>query len=92
MYVMGGTINVDGEDLEIHSGQAWYFINSKVLRVSGYSEDADGTVRTFIIWATSSDELSGEQSDPAMQIKTVEIRSHFDRLWLLDMDGEVSLS
>ena len=92
MDVMGGTINVDGEDLEIHSGQAWYFINSKALRVSGYSEDVDGTVRTFIIWAMSSDELPAEQSDPAMQIETVEVRSHFDRLWLLDMDGDVSLS
>lgn len=92
MDVMGGTINVDDEDIEIHSGQAWYFVNSKALRVSGYSEDADGTVRTFIIWATSSDKLPAEQSDPAMQIQTVEIRSHFDRLWLLDMDGEVTLS
>jgi hypothetical protein len=92
MDVMGGTVSLDDEDVEIHSGQAWYFINSKALRVSGYSEADDGAVRTFIIWATSSDALPAEQSDPAMQIQTVEVRSHFDRLWLLDMDGEVLLS
>lgn len=91
MDVMGGTVNVGNEDIQIHSGQAWYFINSKTLRISGFSEDADGTVRTFIIWTKPSDALPAEQADSAMQIETVKVRSHFDRLWLLDMDGEVIL-